>query len=353
MKHGGDLLTYQHYYPEELIDFSSNINPLGLPVGLKEKLFNSFENLKVYPDIKYRKLKKAIGAYLGCSEGNVLVGNGAVEIINNFIIGAKRVVIMTPSFSEYENRAIVHGKPVIKIPYIQDEYNFLVNLESLDNFLKKDDILILGNPNNPTGLRIEQEMLEEVYDLVVRRKAYLLLDEAFYEFCPPDYDSIDLFKDYDYEKVGIIRAATKFFSLPGIRLGYACSSIEKSEMIQKIELPWSVNAMADAAGQFIFENSDFIKESRSYIEKEREYLLDKLMDIEGIRPYKSHTNYILIKLIAWDGDYIFDYFLRRGILLRTCSSFLELADDYIRIAIKDRENNQRLIKVFEELVSLN
>lgn len=346
MEHGGDLLTYESCYNGQLIDFSSNINPLGRPEGLEEVLINSFKSLASYPDIKYRKLRTSISKYLNCSEENVLVGNGAVEIINNFIIPAKRVVLMTPAFSEYEKRAIAHGKEVIKTSYKED---FSIDLEQLENVLKEEDLLILGNPNNPTGLRIEEDILLDIYKLVINKNAYLLLDEAFYEFCPEDYDSIEIFKKFQYENIGIIRAATKFFALPGIRLGYGCASKKRVLDLSNIELPWSVNALADIAGQYIFNDDSYIKTSREYIEKERNYLLSELSKIEAITPYITHTNYILIKLHKWDEDYVFNFFLEDGLVIRKCSSFIELGKNHIRVAIKDRENNQRLINSFKKI----
>lgn len=346
MEHGGDLLSYESHYDGELIDFSSNINPLGTPRGLEEVLINSFKSLESYPDIKYRKLKISISKYLNCEKDNILVGNGAVEIINNFIIPARRVVVMTPSFSEYEMRAIAHGKEVVKVSYNED---FSIDLLYLKNILKKDDLLILGNPNNPTGLRIEKQILLKIYELINTKKAFLLLDEAFYEFCPSDYDSIDLFKKVDYKNIGIIRAATKFFALPGIRLGYGCTSELKVLELSKIQLPWSVNSLADIAGQFIFKDSSYIELSKKYIEKERNFLLEQLSNIHGITPFKTHTNYILIKLHNKDEDHVFKYFLERGIVIRKCSSFKELGKKYIRVAIKDRENNLILINEFKKL----
>lgn len=346
MDHGGDLLSYESHYEGELIDFSSNINPLGTPGGLDQVLINSFKTLESYPDIQYRKLKSSISKYLNCSRDNVLVGNGAVEIINNFIIPAKRVVVMTPAFSEYGKRALAHHKEVVKVAYRED---FSIDIEELNNILEEDDLLILGNPNNPTGLRIDKEVLLDIYRLIRNKNAYLLLDEAFYEFCPWDYDSIEIFKDFNYENIGIIRAATKFFALPGIRLGYACASISKVSQIAKIELPWSVNALADIAGQYIFDDSSYIKKSKAYIEEERNFLLKELANIKGIKAYNTHTNYILIKLENLDEEYAFNFFLQKGIVIRKCSSFKELGKNHIRVAIKNREDNLSLLEVFKEL----
>lgn len=346
MKHGGDLLTYENEYDGEIVDFSSNINPLGFPDGLKEFIMAGLAELESYPDIKYRKLKQSISKYLGCGIDNIVVGNGAVEIIDNFIILADRVIIMTPSFCEYEDRAIAHGKKVEVIKYKED---FELNIKKIEEVMGDGDLLVLGNPNNPTGRRISEDDLRELYDLVIKNNAFLLLDEAFYEFCPHDYDSIAIFEQVKYKNVGIIRAATKFFALPGIRLGYGCTSRDVVETIEKYQLPWNVNTLADRSGQFIFEQEDYIRKSRTYMDSERKFIMNELNKIEGILPYNTHTNYVLIKLLDWCEEEIFQHFLKYGILIRKCSSFKGLDGEYIRIAIKDRENNRRLIATFQSL----
>ena len=173
MKHGGDLLSYQDKYDGELTDFSSNINPLGPPEGLNEILIDNLKHLTVYPDIQYRKLKDSIANYLNCEQENVLVGNGAIEIINNFIIKTNSVVISIPSFIEYEERARAHGKKVRNIAYKED---LSLDIESIKS-IQKDELLILGNPNNPTGLRIPFDELMEIYQIVRKARGFLLLDE--------------------------------------------------------------------------------------------------------------------------------------------------------------------------------
>ncbi len=346
MEHGGDLLSYEKCYDGELIDYSSNINPLGPPKGLEEVLRDSFKNLEAYPDIKYRRLKKSISNYLKCGEENIIVGNGAVELIDNFIILSDRVLVCTPSFSEYEKRAIIHGKEVIRIPYNLD---FTIDILTIGNKIQKGDLLILGNPNNPTGLRIDKIELIILYNVIKKSEAYLLLDEAFFEFCPMDYDSIELFGQTNYENLGIIRAATKFFALPGIRLGYGCTSTALAKEISKIELPWSINSFAESAGKFILNDKEYIEESKRYMEEERQYMHQELSKLSNIKVFHTETNYILIKLLKWNEEYIFNFFLKRGIVIRKCSSFIGLNDNYIRVAIKSRENNTRLIKIFNEL----
>lgn len=349
MEHGGDLLTYKDKYGGKLIDFSSNINPLGVPRGLEKAIMDAFKEVEVYPDIQYRKLKEALANYLDCEKANILVGNGAVEIIDNFIMLAERVVLFIPSFSEYELRAGVHKKEVLVLEYGDD---FTIEVDILKKNLKENDLLILGNPNNPSGLRIAEETLLEIYACVQSVKGHLLLDEAFYEFCPKDYDSIELFKDTAYKNVSVIRAATKFFALAGIRLGYACGSQGTVEKISSIELPWRINSMANTAGLTIFKDTDYIKKSKDYIRRQRDYLFSELKKIKAVKPYTSHTNFILIKLLDLEEDYLFEELLKEGILVRKCSSFKGLGRDHIRVAVKDKKSNDLLIKALKDITKV-
>jgi threonine-phosphate decarboxylase len=225
MRHGGDLLSYSKDFVGRLIDFSSNINPLGYPKGLEESLVSSFTDLMVYPDIKYRKLKKAVAQYLGCDEGEIILGNGAVEIINNLVMLFDRVIVFTPCFSEYIERPRILGKEVLKLPLKED---FSIDIDLIRENISAGDLVILGNPNNPTGRRIPKDLLMDIHELVRSNAAHLLLDEAFYEFCPLDYDSIELFRSSN--NICVIRAATKFFALPGIRLGYGFLSSKLAEL---------------------------------------------------------------------------------------------------------------------------
>ncbi|NLY21266.1 MAG: histidinol-phosphate aminotransferase family protein, partial [Tissierellia bacterium] len=228
--HGGDVISYKNYYDGEMIDFSSNINPLGLPNSVKTGIELGMRELDSYPDVKYRRLKSNLSKYLGANQSQIVVGNGAVEVIDLVISIFKRVILVYPAFAEYELRSEVHGLEIVKIALNDD---FSLDLESISDEMEEGTLILIGNPNNPTGNRIEINELSKLHDIAVENKGFLLLDEAFFEFCPYDYDTVELYKLTGYKHIGIIRAATKFFSLPGIRLGYGVFS---EEMVKKLEL---------------------------------------------------------------------------------------------------------------------
>ena len=343
MIHGGDVITYKDKYNVDIIDFSSNINPLGPPPGLREEMERAYSELSAYPDIYYGELKENIAAYLKCDNHEVITGNGAIEIINNACVLFNRIVVFAPCFTEYIRRPAVLGREVIKLSLDDD---FKINIDKLEADLKPKDLLILGNPNNPTGLRISEQKLRRIHDAIKHKNAFLLLDEAFFEFCPADYDSVEIFKDS--VNICIIRAATKFFALPGIRLGYGFATHDFAEKYGRIESPWSVNSYANAAGRVIFRGNDYIKNTKEYIKREKEYISNKLSEVEWIKAYRSDANFILIKLLKYDEDIVFDGFIKNGIMIRKASSFESLDKSYIRIAVKDRESNNKLIRLFKE-----
>jgi threonine-phosphate decarboxylase len=251
----------------------------------------------------------------------------------------EKVVVAIPSFSEYVERASVHNKEILKIGLGMD---FIIKPEMFE-IVEKGDLVILGNPNNPTGRRIPKATLLEIYGIISKKNAFLLLDEAFYEFCPIDYDSIQLFQAYNYIDVGIIRAATKFFGLPGIRLGYCCTDDITAKMISDTQMPWSINSFAAAASEIIFKDKEFIESSKEYIEIERSYLLNALAQFKILQASATEANFILIRLFGVSEEKIFDFLLERGILVRKCSSFEGLVGDNIRVAIKSRSDNEKLI----------
>ena len=344
MEHGG-FLSYKKK-DEVLIDFSSNINPLGAPKSLKRVLRESFNNLLVYPDIRYRALKKITAKYLKCGLENIVLGNGAVEIIDNFCSMFKRIILCTPCFSEYGLRALVHKKTVLEIPYLPD---FSPEFSYLKKNLNAEPLHIFANPNTPTALIIQNTALLQIYSLVKKTGSFLLMDEAFYEFCPPDYDSISLFKKDGYKNICILRAATKFFALPGLRLGYACTSPETVSTLSKIEMAWHINALAEAAAHSIFFDKEFIAESKAYIQKERAFLLENINkygtsgDIK-LQAYKSHCNFILLKVLNAKDEDALKFFERNEILIRTCRSFKTLGENHIRIAVRSHKDNSKFIK---------
>ena len=344
--HGGDIYSYEQFNTGELIDFSSNINPLGFPDGLKSGIMDRFEDILAYPDLEYRELKQNISDYLKVNKNNVAVGNGAVEIIDAVISYFKRLILVEPCFSEYRLRGEVHKLEIISINSKED---LKIPIKELKETIIEGDLLILTNPHNPTGFTLTKDEILEIYMHVLEKDAYLLLDEAFFEFAYLDYNSIEIFKSLGFSNVGIIRAATKFFALPGMRLGYGVFDDEMLEKINKTTLPWTVNSFAVIASNYIF-NWDYINKSREFIFHERSRFIEELSKIKGVYPYISNSNYILIKLEGISENMVFQNLLKNDILVRRCSNYKNLFGTHIRVAIKTAELNDRLVNLLKKIM---
>lgn len=343
MKHGGDLLSYQHLYDGELLDFSSNINPFGYPKILDEALRSGVHALTAYPDIRYRRLRRAIAEYLDCAPDEVMVGNGSIDLLDYFCRRAKRVVVCVPCFIEYSERAQVYRTPVLSVPLPDD---FIFSSELFAPIIAPDDVLLLGNPNNPTGRLIPRAELIRVQQIAAERGAMLVLDEAFFEFCDADYDSIRLFRQQS--NVCVIRAATKFFGLPGLRLGYGWAAPEIAREFERQALPWRINALAELAGQTIFQDRDYIERTKSYMRQERQVVCSELSGIPGLRVFPTETNFLLMKLLTATEQDAFEWCVGRGFVIRKASTFEGLDETFIRVAIKDHVSNLRLIAAFDD-----
>ena len=179
-----------------------------------------------------------------------------------------------------------------------------------------------------------------------RAGAFLALDEAFFEFCPPDYDSIHLF--YGKPNVFVIRAATKFFGLPGLRLGYAYTVPQFVQHYQDVALPWRINAFADLAGQTIFQDKAYIERSQQSMAEQRDFMLEQLQKMENLHPYPTDANFILVKLLHTTEEELFLRLVRHGFLIRKASSFVGLDESFIRLAIKDECSNRRFLAALQQ-----
>lgn len=344
MKHGADLISYK---AEDAVDFSSNINPLSYPKGLKEYMNENFDTVLTYPDIKYRKLKENISKYLGLASENILVGNGSMEIIDLLISLRPRVFIPKPSFSEYEERATIRNIEVIKISANDD---LDLDYEKIKEAIQKNQgpaCLVLANPNNPTGYSLEYEKFKDLYFFCKEKDVNIIVDEAFYEFTDAK-STLDLAKENNFDHIQVIRAATKVFALPGIRLGYAGAGEDIVKALEALQNPWSVNSFAVLASDIIFNDPSYIESSKNYIKNQREYMLGELEKIPSLKVYHGNANFILFELIDQKSKALFDFLLENKILVRTFYKDFHENSSAIRICVGKEENNRKIINLIKE-----
>ncbi len=332
---------------DKIIDFSSNVNPLGCHPGVKKFLKKQLNQIDIYPDSDSTKLRSSLKWFTGISTSQILIGNGATEIIYNFcsaFVNKKTsILIPCPTFSEYENAVRFFGGKIIhfKSLNIRDDFS---------NFIKKipkNGIIFLCNPNNPTGELLSKKFVQEVVKTAEKRSTLVFLDETFVELVPDSKPS--LVKTVNtHENLIILRSFTKSFGLAGLRIGYAVGSKKIIQILQKIKIPWNVNYIAQSAANAALCYSNFLEKSRKNIKKENIFLMKSLSKFDWLSCFQSSTNFILIKTKI-NSKLLQKKLLKKNILIRDCSTFCGLNETFIRIAIKNRQQNKILVKVLGDI----
>lgn len=335
--HGANIFKYSK--SGDLLDFSSNINPYGPTERVKNNIREHLDLIARYPDVSYGKLFDVLEKYLGVDKTHISLGNGAMEVIDAAISLYENIVIFEPAFMEYEIRARVQKKNIKKINL---DSSFKPNVHDLD-FDLENTLVIITSPHNPSGVSLSKKEFDEIYEKVSNNGGAILMDEAFHEFSSVDYD---LAKEISkYKNLFVVRAATKFFSLPGLRLGYLVSNF-KNDIDNHIPT-WSVSSLVENLGEDLLLDEEFIISSKEKLAKSRDKLFLELKKIDGIHPLPSDANYILIKT-DFDNEMLFQNLLKKGILVRMCDNYANLGHQYIRVAVKKDEDNEKLLKALKE-----
>lgn len=337
--HGGDV-----YRNDVDIDFSINVNPLGTPECVKEALHRAVEMCGKYPDMEAERLGRAVSMFLGVPRQYLLFGNGASELFMAIVhgINPQKVVIPVPSFYGYEYAAKSVDSEIIFYE-IKQENNFCVT-EDMNRVLTEDvDLLFLANPNNPIGNLLDIEMMKKLLLHCRDKGIYVVVDECFIEFCGNQFSLLPEIQTSEH--LIIVRAFTKIFAIPGVRLGYlACRN---KEVLIKIagQLPeWNLSCFAQEAGCICAGQAEFILETENYIKKERQFMAKRLVQI-GLTTFPSASNFITI----YSDKPLYEKLLKRGILIRDCSNFRGLRKGFYRTAIKSRKENEILFRSLESL----
>lgn len=335
--HGGDVWSRNVKF-----DFSSNVNPLGPSERVKEALSRGIGKIHHYPDINATELLAAISEYVGVKPENIIPGNGSTELIKNFcevFIRGGNVVIPIPTFSEYEVYSQLYGA---KLRYTSIESKKII--EAID---ENTDAVFLCNPNNPTGSLFDENEILMVVEASLDASALVLLDEAYIEFS--DGRSFGS-RVQEFENLLVLRSLTKFFSLAGLRVGYGVANKNLISCMEKVRIPWNVNTLAQAAGIESLRDEKFIKTSVDFIKTERDFLFEELSKF--LKVERSHANFFLIDLEGQiKAPELQERLLEKGILIRDCSTFTGLDDNFIRVCIRGHEETVRLIEELRSEIS--
>ena len=329
-----------------IIDYSSNINPLGCPPGVKKYLKKQMNLLSIYPDSDSNQLKKNLEWYTKVSKDQIVIGNGATEVIYNFckaFLNKKTpVLIPIPTFGEYEVAARLQNCKITFFKTMNLNYD-------IANFLKKipkKGCVFVCNPNNPTGVLIPRKTILKIIHAAKKKSTLVFIDECFIELSEQKESTINDLKKY--ENLFVLRSLTKSFGLAGIRIGYGLGNKKIISILNNINFPWNVSGIAQKAASAALCYHNYLAKSLKMISKEKTKLKNSISKIDGYTCYDTDTNFILIKTKI-KSNILQKNLLRKKILVRDCASFRGLNNNYIRIAIKTSKENKKLIKALEDV----
>lgn len=356
--HGSDLEKIEaiyHIKKEEIISFSANVNPLGISPRIRRELADHLDVISRYPDREYTALRCAMAVYAGTEPDHILVGNGATELISLFIqnLNPKAALILGPTYSEYERALTLAGSQTSYYP-LQEEHLFQIDAEDLCSKLNKDlDLLVLCNPNNPTGTAINRQALRKILSVCQNLEITVLVDETYVEFTPEEAEISAVPLTGEFKNLIVLRGTSKFFAAPGLRLGYAITG--NNSLITRAEGrkdPWGINSIAELAGQLMFSDRDYIRQTRQLIFGERTRLYRELSTWDSIKLYPTMGNYQLVRILKEDitSHQVFEHCIRQGLMIRDCSDFPTLDEHYFRFCFMLPQDNDRLVQALKEIL---
>lgn len=325
-----------------ILDFSASINPLGPPKSAHQAIQNSLEGLTAYPDPNYTQLSLGLAQWHQIAPEWVLPGNGSAELLTwacKELAAMKSTYLITPAFSDYW-RALNTFDAVVKTSPLKLLESKQWSLSLPKNADSKQQGLLINNPHNPTG---QIFTCEEILPYL-ERFGLVVVDEAFMDFLPPSQQQSLISLVADYSNLVILRSLTKFYSLPGLRLGYAIAHPERLRLWQKWRDPWPVNILAAEAALAVIQDHPFQQLTLDWLIPTRAKLCHGLNSIPGLKCIEGAANFLLVETTK-PSSQVQEFLLKNHrILIRDCLSFSELGDRYFRVAVKTETDNQRLIK---------
>lgn len=350
--HGGDLEKVARRWGKdesEFLDFSSNVNPLGPPRGLLEYLGEALPDLVNYPTPQARVLRRELAHFLELPQERILLGNGANELIHLLFLWRRpqRAWIPSPTFSEYERAAILSGATVERYSLLPEKK---LDPGFFEERLAPGDLLVLCNPNNPTGMFYRRSNLVELVAKAGASGAEVMIDESFVPLTGKSEESL---RDLQKGNLWIALSLTKLWCLPGLRLGCMIGPAEKLSELTRWGDPWRVNILAQKAGIYCLKQQDYLTESLALIEKERHYLKEQFENTGCFHVFEGAANYLLLKGTApgFDVAGFQDCLAEKNVFIRRADNFYELDQRYFRVAVRRRPENEKLIRAVKNCLA--
>lgn len=363
--HGGNIFQFAHEQriePYEVVDFSANINPLGPSQRGLDALNAQLRYISHYPDATNDDVLNAIADTYEMDKHQIIVGNGAAELLYAIcrLPGYTGAFVPAPGFSEYKealeaskipvrdifyrHREDDNGKPYFEVPYLALE-TFAAELKGQDGRI----IVFLGNPNNPDGTLLDKDHIRTVASMLKDANSLLVIDESFIDFVGNDplqdneHSMRSLVNEFD--NIIVVHSFTKFYAVPGLRIGAAFANETLITQLQQYIPSWSVNTLAQAYTKAALNDVDYIKRTKQELNEERAFMYNALDAIEGITVYPPSANFILFQ-VNQEGitaNYINEELKKYNMIVRNCDSYVGLTNHWVRIAIKDHDTNIKLV----------
>lgn len=355
--HGGEVwevMGKATFGREDILDFSSNINPLGPSQKAIDAIKDSFGLISFYPDPDSTALRDAIArSFKGISRRNVVVGNGSTELIylfaDVFMNKGDVALIPAPTFGEYEKAARKAGA---RPKHIKLSSSFQVEAASFMHEMRGVKVVFLCNPNNPTGILMSRTDLTEIIEKALAENTLVFLDEDFIEFVD-EKKRFSLVNEIErYPNLFVLRSFTKFFGLTGLRVGYGVASEEIIKILSRTKAPWNVNCLAQVAAVATLDDEDHSNRTSMLIKDERKFLARGLGEISVFKVYPADTNFFFIDVrqSGFTATQLKREMLKCGVLIRDCTSFTGIDEYYIRVAVKTRRENEKLLEAFKKVL---
>jgi len=344
--HGGDVDRWAQsagIQPSEILDFSASINPLGPPTTARKAFIESYGAVSRYPDPYGDRLKRALARRHGMDPAEMLIGNGSTQLIY-LLCAALRphtALVVGPAFSEYRNALALAGAR-IRTLFLAADNGFQFSMKDFLTAWEADcDIAFLTTPNSVTGQLIPKTQIENIADFALTRKCPVVVDEAFVDFIEDESVKKKVRGNPNFI---VLRSLTKYYGIPGLRLGYLLADARRVEQLAAHQEPWSVNGPALNVALACLEDENFFAKTTGWLENERKFLYTRLAALEGLHPLPSKTNFLLVKIDkrGTDALELRAFLLRKKILIRVCDTF-GLGSAFFRVTVKRRQENRRLI----------
>lgn len=351
--HGGNIHAFARTRDvalERVFDFSASINPLGIPRRALTAYRHALSRIVHYPEPYAESLTASLATYHDLVPGAILVGNGSTQLI--FLLArclaAHRVLLIAPLFSEHETAFRLNGTRIDRL-FLRPPA-FTCSLEQIREALGRGyDTLVLTNPNSPTGTALSREQIEELARLCQRARTRLVVDETFVDWI--EEESVKHLAARSAHVI-VLRSLTKFFAVPGLRVGYLIAHPRLVARLRRQLEPWSVNIVAQTVALACLQESEFAKRSRAFLRQEREWMFTRLARVQGLHPFPSRANFLLVRITAkgYDAPAIVRLLAEKNLLVRDCTNFPGLGEKFFRVAVRTRRENRRLLGTLRTLL---